>query len=475
MYDSAYLLEYSPDMTNVTVDFTKTIFSTDPLGVGFVCSEFGGSTVPLVSNTGNWQQTLKALSPGVIRASIAYYGGNPGYGAGGSSRTPGTGTGLVNAIKATGAIPLISFNGDTSDNGFNPADGGSLVHYFNDNGGQNGGPVKYWSIGNEADISGTAAYEAGSGTGSAIAAAAAMVAADPTIVIGMPAAAYWNTSFLSWAATQNPGAISWHEYDGQSASNGNPFPNSYQYGNNIDTARGSFPKGLIGIEELNWSPSYTSQSAFTSWENTLFIADTLGQCLTHGAHGIVYSDSNGHLGILDDGSVTGTFGTTMPAYWGIGIFTGMNGQFKAYSEKVVSSTVTLPFSEISVFSFDNNKMVICNKSNAAQNLSIGVTLPGGATSGTYKVWSTNATNPYSPITNTSNSSFTGNSISYTIPAQTAVSVDITPASTITVTPPPVTTPVVIPSAWQFSFEADFSSVTSSTTSIPLTNATLSRA
>jgi len=134
----------------VTVNFTQHIATNDPLGIGFVCSEFGGNPVPMVADA-TWQQNLKNLAPGHVRASLAWYGGNPGYGAGGSSRTPGTATNLINTIKSIGAIPLVSFNGDSADNNFFPNDGGNLVHYFNDNGGQHGGRIQYWSIGNEAD------------------------------------------------------------------------------------------------------------------------------------------------------------------------------------------------------------------------------------------------------------------------------------------------------------------------------------
>ncbi len=94
-------------MANIIVDFTTNTNVIDPLGVGFVCSEFGGTTVPLVSNAGNWKTTMANLAPGCVRASLAWYGGNPGYGAGGSSRTHNSGPALVQAIKDIGAIPLI--------------------------------------------------------------------------------------------------------------------------------------------------------------------------------------------------------------------------------------------------------------------------------------------------------------------------------------------------------------------------------
>lgn len=119
---------------NVTVDFTTTVATTDPLGVGFTCSEFGGNPVPLVGDS-TWNGKLTTLAPGHVRCSVAWLSGSPGYGAGGSGFPAGTAAALITAIKAMGAIPLVSFNGDTLDNNFVPASGGLLVHYFNDSGG----------------------------------------------------------------------------------------------------------------------------------------------------------------------------------------------------------------------------------------------------------------------------------------------------------------------------------------------------
>lgn len=420
-------------VNNVTVDFTTNIVTTDPLGVGFVVSEFGGNPIPLVGDT-TWNSKLANLAPGHIRCSVAWYGGSPGYGAGGSSRQHGTATAMINAIKAMGAIPLVSFNGDSADNNFVPADGGSLVHYFNDAGGQNGGPVHYFSIGNEAENGGTPSvttYESGSGTGSATATLAAMHAADATINIGMPAAAYWDTAMLSWAGAQTGiGCLSYHAYDGGDAGTG--FPNDGQMYTHIKTDLPAYKAGILyGCEECNWHFQYggANTTQFYDWHNCCNIADNCGQALSAGGHLTVYSDFGTALGLLNDG--TGANGqpgakyTTFPAYWGLGIWTGMNGQFKRYSGHMVSCTNTLGVATLGAYACDNGKLVIINKSTSVQALTIGVTMAAGATSSTYNIWSTSQSSPLAAITQVvTNATFTGGVINYTIPAGTAISIDI---------------------------------------------------
>ncbi len=418
---------------NVTVNFTSVTHATDPLGIGFVVTEFGGNPVPIVSDS-TWNAALKALAPGHCRFSLAYYGGNPSYGAGGSPGQQGSGgsaaTALINAVKGIGAIPFVFFNGNSTDNNFVPADGGSLVHFFNDNGGQNGGRIQYWGIGNEPDnTGGTGPYEAGSGTGSATATISAMHAADSTITLSVPSAAYWDTSLVSWAAGQTGvGILSYHAYDGVSN-----FPNDGEYYTHVQTDLPGYKSGIMyGLEECNWNPSYGSGGAttqFYDWHNCVFMADAAGQVLSAGGHFTMYGDSNQALGLMNDGSggqgQPGSKYTTFPAYWGLGIWTGMNGQFKRWSSNMVSCTNTIGVSSVGTFACDNGKVVIVNKTTSSIALTIGLTLPGGVTSSTYNIWATQASNPLSPITEVvTGATFTGSTISYTIPASTAISIDV---------------------------------------------------
>lgn len=402
-----------------TVDFRTVahgggpMVAVDPLGVGMVCSEFGGNPVPLVGNP-TWIANMTSLHPGSVRASLAWYGGNPGYGAGGSARAPGTGAALVGAIKAIGAIPLISYNGDTSDNGgLTTAGAAGLVHYFNDGGGRNGGPVQYWSIGNEPEVAGpTPAYAS---------LLPAMTAASPGINVGCPAASYWDTGLLgSVTGIPGLGCLSWHEYDGGNGG-GDGFPANSSYAPHCVSAHAMAPGKLIGVEEINWNFA----GAPNDWHDTLFIADVAGILLSNGAHMNVYADNNSGLGILSDGSA-GPVGTPMAPYYGMAIWTGgglgIAAGLKRYSGQMVPTTNSLSSSTLTIYACDNGKIVVCNKSGSNQAISIGL---GGTVTGTYNVWATSqsVTTPIAKVVNAA--SYSGSVISYTVPAQTAVSIDVT--------------------------------------------------
>lgn len=417
-------------MANVTADFTTNVAAIDPLAVGITLSGYNGNGNASILNS-TWKASLQALAPASCRVPFAWFGGNPGIGAGGG-QTPGNATAYLNAINAIGAIPYVIYLGDTSDNGgINSTTATSFVNWFNAGGGAHGGPVKYWVVGNEPDnTGGTGPYE--SVVGGIV---SAIHAADATTKVSAPAAAYWDTGLMTNSSITGSGLniMSWHEYDGGN-TDGTGFPTDPQYSSHTKSALGFVSGTSAGVEEINWSPFYGSGNTtqFYDWHNTLFLADAAGQILSAGGHMIMYADSNGALGLMNDGTSNnaqpGSYGTKFPAYWGIGIWTGMNGQFKRWNTHMVTAATTFAQGVLTAYACDNGKIVICNKGSSAQNLTIAVTLSGGATTGTFKVWTTNAASPLSAISNTANGSFTGGVISYTIPGQTAASIDVTAAA-----------------------------------------------
>lgn len=415
-----------------TVNFTNVVQAVDPLGAGFVCSEFSG--VPLATSS-SFKATCAALAPGHVRCSVAWLGGSPGYGAGGSGNKPGTAVGLINAITSIGALPLVSVNGGSSDNGFSSSDGGNLVSYLNASGRLAGGPVKYWSIGNEPDnTGGVGNYEslAPPTANSMLSAAAAL---NQQIVIGAPAAAYWDTGLLQWAAGQSwCGSLSYHAYDANdspgSDNGGGGYSNTSEYYKQTGILRSyANPYGagrLYGVEEFGWNSSAgTSSGPNNTYQGTIWYGDAMGQLLSSGAHGTVYADQNAGLGIIDDGSQGHSQGTPRPPYFGIGIWTGMNGQFKRYSSNFVSASSSYPATDLSIYACDNGKIVVFNKDATANSLVISMTLANGVTSGTYVVSSTGGIGtPFAAIVTSAVQSFSGSQISITIPGGTAVSIDV---------------------------------------------------
>lgn len=406
-----------PADANVTVDFSSVLVPVSVLGVGFVISTYGKGAASINSG-GPWKAALAALAPGHCRVPLRWNGGNPGSSAGGG-QTSGDADDYVRAIKDIGAIPLVTFGGDASDNGFVPADGGKFVHHYNDGGGQNGGPVTYWTIGNEPDnTGGIGPYQS-----SAPQAAAAMHAADPTVVLSAPEAAYWDPSLLQWAAGQSwIGLLSYHAYNGGDPAPGG-FPDQSAYNANIKQLKAWAPGKVPCLHEFNWHYA-GGASQFFDWHNTCFAADVIGQVLSAGGHATLYSDANGPLGLMNDGGgqgQPGSTGTPLPSYWGLGIWTGMNGEFFRYGKNMCPASTTYPGTTLSAFASDSGKIVLVNKGTAA--LPLVISMPG-KTTGTYEAWETNAGSPTSPVTRSASASYTGGVIEYAIPGSTAASVDV---------------------------------------------------
>jgi hypothetical protein len=420
-----------PTGGNVTVDFRTVSQAVDPLGVGITISTFNGNGGMANMNlSASWKQTLQNLSPGHCRIPLQYAGGNPGSSAA-YAQTTGDGKTYVENIVAMGAIPYVILGGDSNgannDNGYTTADASGLVKYFNANGGQNGGPVKYWIVGNEPDNSGILSSYV-SGLPSIL---SAMRSAEPSIAIKIsaPAVATWsNASAIQQVAEQSQPAdiLSYHAY------NGAQFPDQSSYYDNVKTMEG-YKSGLMyGCEEVNSYWEYNtgngySSSYFYDWHNTCFIASAAGNVLAAGGHFTQYSDSNGALGLMNDGQtdqgIPGSQGTTLPAYWGVGIWTGMNGQFKRYSSNMVKATNTFAQTSLEVWACDNGKIVVVNKDTSAHDLTINL---GGTTTGTYNVWASQANNPTEKIQEVvTNASYSNSIISYAAPAQTVMSIDVT--------------------------------------------------
>jgi hypothetical protein len=407
-----------PPQANVTVDFTKITRPVDPLGVGITLSTYSGGGQATINRSPQWKAMLANLAPGHVRIPLRWNKGNPGSSAGGA-QTSGDADAYVQNIKSIGAIPFIVYGGDSTDNGISPGDAAAFIHHYNDAGGQHGGPVRYWVIGNEPSGG------AGGGYVSALPGiVAAMRAADPLVVLSAPAAAYWDTGLIQAAAkVPGVGILSWHAYNGGDASPGG-FPDQSAYGANVAWLRNLKPGLLYGCEEANWHYAGGSP-AFFDWRNTCFLADAAGQVLSAGGHFTQYADSNGPLGLMNDGSgqgQPGSFLTTLPAYNGIGIWTGMAGAFKRWGSNMVQASSTYPGTVLGVYASDNGKIVLVNKDTAPHPVTIAMK---GKTAGTYTVHASQQNNPTGPFMQAVQPApYAGGVISWTVPAGTVASVDV---------------------------------------------------
>ncbi len=420
-----------PTGTSTVVDFRDKTQPLNIYSVGATISTYDGNGLANINKSATWKANLASLGPIAWRIPIRYNGGNPGSSAMGGQSSGDASTYIQN-IKSIGGQPVIVVGGNTSDNDFTAADAAGLVHYFNDNGGQHGGPVHSWVIGNEYTNSGNdpigyQAHLAGW--------AAAMKGADPTITLSAPAApdmryASGPISASITNAAQYIDYLSYHSYQGQSyglgaTSDYETIPESLasQY---ITTQNfGSRTSQVhMALEEYNWAP-YGGSTDFFQWQNTVFTASVIGHSLSAGAHAYEYSDSNGPLGLMNDGSsqnptLPGSLYTKFPVYWGIGMWTGLNGMFTKYGNNLVQSSSSV--ANVEVYATDNGKIIAINKDTSDHSITIGL---GGITSGNYDVWQTNSTNPTSPPSEVNQSaSFNNSTISITLPAGTVSSIDL---------------------------------------------------
>ena len=132
----------------------------------------------------------------------------------------------------------------------------------------------------------------------------------------------------------------------------------------------------------------------------MFTASVIGNSLSGGAHAYQYADSNGSLGLMNDGTLdepsqSGNLFTKFPAYWGIGMWTGLNGTLRRYGDHLVEANSAV--AALEVYATDNGKILAINKDTADHHVTIGL---GGSVAGTYAVWQTNAERPLaaSPLT-----------------------------------------------------------------------------
>jgi hypothetical protein len=241
-------------------------------------------------------------------------------------------------------------------------------------------------------------------------------------LVAAPAASYWDSSLLQQAAAvSGVDILGYHAYDGGN-TDGTGFPNTLQYHTHMADML-AMGKTLVGCEEVNWHFDYENMSAFYDWHNLCFIASIVGQVITGGGHVNHYSDSNGPLGLLNDGSgqnQPGSLGDPLPAYWGIGMWTGMNGQFRRFGTHTVPATSSV--TNVDCFATDNGKVVIVNKDTSVHAITLGL---GGKSSGVYSVWQTVQSAPTTaPVKKVSAAAYSSSLISLDLPAGTVSSVEL---------------------------------------------------
>jgi NAD(P)-dependent dehydrogenase (short-subunit alcohol dehydrogenase family) len=221
-----------PAVTTSVIDFGTVIYTIDAVkSFGHCVSGYSGDggdlrTSPVI------QGFETALAPGLFRLGFKWdaANGRPVNGATGGVGLGDDWVAGINRVRPKAAAILGILEGDVVVNGItypemgvSPADAASIVHHYNDGGGQNGGPIGYWIVGNEPDLVGTARYDwlgrdthDGRNYGDTwLQIYAAVKAADPTIRVGGPAAAQFSGHIQKTIdSATSPGAITqfWNDF-----------------------------------------------------------------------------------------------------------------------------------------------------------------------------------------------------------------------------------------------------------------------
>ncbi|MEH6413463.1 hypothetical protein [Pseudomonas sp. CGJS7] len=389
---------------SVFVDFTARGRATSAYSLGSTVSTYadGGSNLIKGPNSAQWRQYLGDLGPLVWRIPLFHHDGQVGSAAGGI-HGGNEGEAYIRAIKGINGIPMIAVGGTSNDNDIRAADAAALVRYFNDNGGQRGGPVLDYIIGNEPDNGfGMPPYiHGGNGSDGFHAIAVAMRAASAQkLALAGPSLVTWADykfgDFRQFFAASHADTdvVDFHKY-----GSGSPLGNlatTTDYGAaiawlraEIDSAFGARAGGVaIQLGEFNYNPWYGEQwrASFYTSRNTVHTASVIGHVLRAGGRAYHYSDNNGPLGLLTDGSDRNDqpAGKQMrlPAYWGVSAWSG-GAWSRRYGQYMVAASTQVP--DLEVFATDNaKKIVLINKSETTdRQATIALT---GTVSGRYTAW-----------------------------------------------------------------------------------------
>lgn len=416
----ALLAGCTPVAANAAVNFSSVLEGTELglLSFGSCISTYSGNSDNANIIKGNvaesvaWRTTLGELGPLAWRIPLAWNGGHPGSSAGGA-RSYGDAGSYVSAIRSIGGVPVVVVGGSAGDNDILAADAAALVHYFNDHGGLNGGPVDHWIVGNEPDNGGDAAYgmhayihggKGGSGFSTIV--SAMRSATNRTLQIAGPSLvtyASWNKhlydAFLD-ACGADADVVEFHMYGGANLSRYSEAIRGLQHA--VASRPSTSGRVDVRLGEYNWmwhyeEPDHGAGQFYTS-RNTVAGACTVGRIVERGGRAHQYADNNGALGLITPGGANygppaaGRLPT--PSYYGLKMWTG-GDLFRRPTGSMAACTTALP--DVEMFASTGEKNVILVNKALSRTHDVVLAVRGAPASGNYEVWQTvQGMNPADP-------------------------------------------------------------------------------
>lgn len=414
---------------DVVVDFSSPVTSVNPLAFGVDISTYGYGNY--LFNDQKHKTALTRLRPKLMRLHLAYTTLGGAVDSPLSCHANGCNKSLdgnlwVNGIKAVGAEPvLIVTASGTHSIAQDVLEAKNMVTHFNVS---THNSVKRWIIGNEPDNSGNPDHmDATTYSAHFNAMYDAMIAVDPTIKIGGPATAYFDTNFLQTFISLSGSRLDFldfHSYgEGTStiadttllASTGAHYEDTINQLRSmaVNTKHGTQTEIQVGEWNMSWTSSVGNANNFYTHYNTVWSASSLGHILKAGGISLMYSDKNGALGLLYDKPGNNTsIDDPMPIYHGYGMFTG-EGLFPGFGDTLVKSEVSIP--SIEVFSSNNPKRIVLINKDSSLSRTLSMSL-NGVSSSAVTIWRKDTTSsPTAPPSSVGTISYTGGNFNYVAP------------------------------------------------------------
>ncbi len=416
---------------DITVDFGDVVRTLSPLAIGMVESGYGQGYY--LTNDPLQRQRLKELNLGQMRMDLDYsVPGDPNSrvicGQGGCP-TSIDGEDWISAIKSLGFEPVVIVP-------MNPTDAANLVKHFNVDTNIR---IERWIVFNEPGGQGIGATTYSNKFNTIY---DAMKAADPTIEVGGPAAAWFNKNYLQTfldISGSRADFLDFHQY-GQGGpvtkSDAQAMADTIKYEDRInqlrtmieDTVPGRASEIEIQIGEwnLDWDGDPKDRTQFSA----VWGASVLGHILKSGALSLQFADKNGSLGALADETLASrgwARDDPLPIYHAQGMYTGQS-LFRPFGSAMVSASASL--SNVEVYASDNDKNIVVINKDASKSHNAEFSLKG-LSSGTVEVWRKDtALAPKDPPRKLSPASITGGSFSYMIPPYSVTAFVLHPTTSV---------------------------------------------
>ncbi len=381
---------------SASVDLTRAVQSTRPDSLGVVSSTYGVTPQTSVAQAGAEQR----LDARFVRIPVGYRNGHVTSSAAGGPATLDVPT-LVRQYRSWGFGVLIVIGGRTTDTDVQPGDATRIIQTLGFDGVSYSSPNE---PGNHGQSMQTAIQ-------------AALMISDEgrrlnsSFQIWGPVWAYYDRSQLrQFAAAMGPrlAGIDYHHYamGSSTLSTSQALSQTPTWAQEVrDTKADLAALGLnaeVNVDELNFSWRYQDGTAggnnrFFTAVNTVWMASALGHILQAGGKAMPYATQNGPLGVtVQSGSINPDQRpalSPMPAYWGIGTWTGA-GAWPHYRDTFYAASTNDASTE--VFAVNNEaggyNLVTINKSESAtKNVSLAVHATAG---GAYTSYVTDPAAPY---------------------------------------------------------------------------------